>query len=321
MFEVRDLKKYFPRVKAVDGISFSFEKGDVMGFIGPNGAGKTTTMRVMVGLDYPTAGECFVDGRSTAVNYEYLHRKVGFMPDYTGTFPNMTVHEYMDFFARAAGLHGRERRGRVERVEEFTGLDVLRDKQVEELSKGMKQRLGLGRVLVHDPDYLVLDEPAAGLDPRARIEVRELLKILGESGKGIFVSSHILSELAEICNKVAVIDKGKILCTGTVEEIRSTLQGETEIELGFLPSCDREELEKFLLTRPEASRVRVARGSADFIFGGKEEELPSFLRILFDRGFPLVEVKKKEMSMEELFMRITGGNETGEEKEDAGADS
>jgi len=316
MFEVCSLKKHFKKVKAVDDISFSFQKGDVMGFIGPNGAGKTTAMRVMSSLDPPTSGECTVDGKSIFEYPEYLYRTVGFMPDFTGTYPNMDVHEYIDFFARAAGLRGKERDRRVDRIEEFTGLNDIRDKQVEDLSKGMKQRLGLGRLLVHDPDYLILDEPAAGLDPRARIEVRELLRLLAQTSKGILVSSHILTELAEICNTVAIIDHGKILSTGSVEDIKRMLKSDVEIEISFLGSCDSERLEKFLLTRPESENSKVTARSASFIFTGKEEDVPAFLKLMFDTGFPIVEVKKREMSMEDIFMKVTDTDNGGEGDEE-----
>lgn len=314
MFEVKALKKHFKKVRAVDGISFSFQKGDVMGFIGPNGAGKTTAMRVMCSLDMPTAGECTVDGKSIFEHPEYLFRKVGFMPDFTGTYPNMDVHEYVDFFARAAGLRGKERDRRVEKIEDFTGLDDIRDKQVEDLSKGMKQRLGLGRLLIHDPDYLILDEPAAGLDPRARIEVRELLRLLAQTSKGILVSSHILTELAEICNTVAIIDRGNILSTGSVDEIKRMLKSEIEIDLIFCKECDTEQLEKFLLTRPEAENSRISARTASFIFTGEEKDIPSFLHLLFDRGFPILEIKNRELSMEDIFMQVTDGSGSGNEE-------
>lgn len=312
MFEVKGLKKYFKSVKAVDGISFSFDKGDVIGFIGPNGSGKTTTMRVMATLELPTEGDCILDGRSVLKDPEYLYASVGFMPDYTGTYPNMSVFEYIDFFARAAGLRGKERKSRVGEILEFAGLDDIRDFQVEKLSKGMKQRLGLGRMLIHDPDYLILDEPAAGLDPRARIEVRELLKMLAETGKGILVSSHILTELAEICNSVAIIDKGKILGSGPIEEIKKMLKSEIEINIMFLKGCDIEKLERFLVTRPESEKVKVTDTGAIFTFSGEEHDIPVFLKLLFEMGFPITEVRKTEMSMEDIFMQITGQDEDGE---------
>lgn len=315
MFEVRDLKRYFKKVKAVDGISFAFGKGDVMGFIGPNGAGKTTSMRVMASIDVPTAGDCLVDGRSILAYPEYLYDHVGFMPDFTGTYPNMNVFEYIDFFTRGAGLRGPSRKARVEQILEFSGLNDIQDKQVESLSKGMKQRLGLGRMLVHDPDYLILDEPAAGLDPRARIEVRELLRVLAQTDKGILVSSHILTELAEVCNSIAIVDRGRILRCGTVNEIKKMLKSELEIVIEYLPSCDTGALERFLLTRPESENVKVAETRASFLFTGKEEQLPAFLAILFQQGFPVTGVRKTEMSMEEIFMQVTGeqGNSNGQE--------
>src|SRR4051794_28923051 len=184
---IENLKRYFGGTKAVDGISFSFSSGHIFGFVGPNGAGKTTTMRILATLDEPTDGDATVDGVSVVDEPEKARRLVGFMPDSLPTHRDMTVHEYLDFFARAYGLRGAKRDLLVEQVEEFTNLRRIRGKFLKDLSRGMKQRVSLARALAHDPPILVLDEPAAGLDPRARIELRELLKVLADQGKAILV--------------------------------------------------------------------------------------------------------------------------------------
>ena len=192
-----------------------------MGFIGPNGAGKSTTMRILATLDLPTEGTCSVDGHDCVNDAETVRRMVGFMPDSYGTYPNMTVFEYLDFFARSYGLRGDSRRRGVDEIVEFCQMGKMRDKFVTTLSKGMKQRLCLGRSLINDPKVMILDEPTAGLDPRARIEFRDLLRILVEQGRAVLISSHILSELEEICDQVTIIEHGKLVAEGTVASVKA----------------------------------------------------------------------------------------------------
>ncbi|HAA56016.1 MAG TPA: ABC transporter ATP-binding protein, partial [Myxococcales bacterium] len=208
--EIVNLKKYFGKTKAVDDISFSFSSGQIVGFVGPNGAGKTTTIKMMSTLNEPTSGDIFYDGVSVVEEPEKVRKLIGYMPDSLPTHNDIDVHEYLDFFARAYGIQGKQRALVVEQVEEFTNLKGIRDKLLKTLSKGMKQRVSLARALLHDPSILIMDEPAAGLDPRARIELRELLKILADQGKAIFLSSHILTELAEICDTAVIIEQGRL---------------------------------------------------------------------------------------------------------------
>ena len=220
MIELRNLHRHFGATRAVDNVSFTVRQGQVFGYIGPNGAGKTTSMRILATLDLPDGGDAMVDGFSVVNDPDRVRRRLGFMPDYFTTYANVNVREYLDFFARAYQLRGQQRSDAVDRVMNFTGLDVLADKPIDGLSKGMKQRLCLGRALVHDPAVMVLDEPAAGLDPRARIELREMIRTLANSGKTILISSHILTELAAICDVVGILERGKLLAVGTVEEIQ-----------------------------------------------------------------------------------------------------
>src|SRR5215475_333521 len=229
MIKLRRLHRYFGRTKAVNDVSFEVGRGQVFGYIGPNGAGKTTSMRILATLDCPQSGDAFVDGFSVIEDPDRVRRRLGFMPDYYGTYPNVNVLEYLDFFARAYGLRGSDRRKAMNYVLDFTGLDALQTKAVNGLSKGMKQRLGLGRTMIHDPAVLVLDEPAAGLDPRARIELREMIRRLAADGKTILVSSHILSELGEMCDIVGIIEQGSILAVGSVEDIQ--LRGQRQQRL------------------------------------------------------------------------------------------
>ena len=206
MITLQRVHRFFDSTRAVDDVSFDVMRGEVFGYIGPNGAGKTTSMRILATLDLPTYGDALIDGFSVINDPDRVRRRLGFMPDSFGTYPNVNCREYLDFFARAYGLRGRERRDALRHVMGFTKLDGLAEKPIRGLSKGMKQRLCLGRSMVHDPSVLILDEPAAGLDPRARIELRQMIRELADAGKSILVSSHILTELAEMCDAVGIIE-------------------------------------------------------------------------------------------------------------------
>ena len=218
MIETRDLTKMYGELYALNRLTLKLERGDVYGFIGPNGAGKTTTMRILATLLNPTWGEASVCGYSIYNNAKEIRRLMGYMPDFFGVYDDMKVIEYLEFFAAAYRIKGPERRRKCDQVLELVDLGYKRDALVTSLSRGMTQRLGLARVLLHEPQVLLLDEPASGLDPRARIEMRELLKELRNMGKTILVSSHILPELADICNKIGIIERGQLLFDGDVAD-------------------------------------------------------------------------------------------------------
>jgi ABC-2 type transport system ATP-binding protein len=219
IIEVRDLRRSFGTVEAVKGISFSIDPGKVVGFIGANGAGKTTTMRMMATLEHPDEGSIRIGGYDVLENPSEVRSKLGWMPDSYGAYENMTVFEYLDFYGRAFGYKEKERSKRVSDVMEFTDLHSIADRPIDKLSKGMGQRLCLGRTLVHDPEVLILDEPAAGLDPKARIEFKNLIRLLAQRGKTIFISSHILSELGEMCDHLLFIDAGRVVHQGSTESL------------------------------------------------------------------------------------------------------
>ena len=219
---VKNLYRYFGKLKAVDGLSFEVPHGSVCGFIGANGAGKTTTMRMLSTLDYPTMGSIEICGINVVNHPAKVRSLLGWMPDHFGNYDHMTVLEYLDFYARALGYKGKEKQMRIQEVMEFADLIPLADRRSNKLSKGMTQRLCLGRSLIHDPQVLILDEPAAGLDPKARVELKHLIRILAEEGKTIFISSHILSELGEMCDSLLFINDGRIVHHGDAE---SLLQG------------------------------------------------------------------------------------------------
>lgn len=310
-FEYRNLHRYFGRLKAVNNISFQAWPGEVVGFIGPNGAGKTTAMRILSTLDVPTAGDAFVQGYSVVDDPDTVRQILGFMPDAFGRYPNVNVVEYLDFYARAYGFRGAKRRDAVERVLVFTELHRLAEKPIENLSKGLSQRLGLGRTLIHDPQVLVLDEPAAGLDPRARVELRELIQLLAlDLKKTVLISSHILTELSEICNSAAIIEAGRILASGSVDQILQTLKerrghGATVITLRVLNATP--DLERLLLEQPFVSHVSVVGDTATFQFTDNDVERARLLRLLVERGFSVVEFQGKTENLEDAFMAITEG--------------
>jgi len=312
VLEVRGLHRHFGTLRAVDDLSFTAAAGHVMGFIGPNGAGKTTTMRIIATLDTPTAGDVIVGGYSVIEDPDRVRKLLGFMPDSFGKYPNMDVIEYLDFFARSYGLRGQERKRAVSQVMQFTELDSLADKAITTLSKGMSQRLGLARTLVHDPQILVLDEPAAGLDPRARIELRELLRLLAsEMHKTVLISSHILTELGEICDATAIIEAGRLVASGTVDAIRSEYRRRekhvegTPLRIRALERQD--ELEHWLLEQPFVTSVNRDQNTLTFVFSGDDTAQCELLRRLIDARFPIVEFHGQQESLEDAFMALTEG--------------
>jgi ABC-2 type transport system ATP-binding protein len=307
LIELRNLHRHFGATRAVDDVSFEVHRGQVFGYIGPNGAGKTTSMRILATLDQPTAGDALVDGFSVIDDPDRVRRRLGFLPDYFGTYANVNVREYLDFFARAYQLRGRARLVAVDRVMRFTGLDVLAEKPIAALSKGMKQRLCLGRTLIHDPAVLVLDEPAAGLDPRARIELREMLRALAAEGKTILISSHILTELAEICDVVGILDNGRLLAVGSVDEIHRSQDAIAESLVTVRVLGDPAALGPWLAARPELRSLQVNGPSATFVHSRGPEAEAELLRAMIEAGFRVVAFGSRKQSLEDIFMQVTKG--------------
>ncbi len=305
MIELRRLYRFFGETKANNDVSFSVARGEVFGFIGPNGAGKTTSMRILATLDLPTYGDAFVDGFSVINDPDRVRRRLGFMPDYFGTYANVNCAEYLDFFARAYGLTGADRRDAISKTMRFTGLDSLAEKPTRGLSKGMRQRLCLGRSMIHDPAVLVLDEPAAGLDPRARIELREMIRQLAAQGKAILVSSHILTELAEMCDRVGIIEQGQLLVTGTVEEIQNQQTPRSEVHLRILGP--NEPCRVWLERRAGVQNLVVEGSAMRFSHMGSEQAQVDLLRELVAAGFSVVEFGARSLSLEDVFMQVTRG--------------
>ena len=304
--EVKNLRKEFGRTVAVDDISFSFDSGHVFGFVGPNGAGKTTTMRIIATLEEPTAGDVLVNGISVSEEPELARRAIGYVPDTLPAHADITVHEYLDFYARAYGLRGKKRTQAVAAIEEFTNVAGIREKHLKALSKGMKQRVSLGRALVYDPGVLVLDEPAAGLDPRARVELRELLMLLAEQKKAILISSHILTELTEVCNGVVIIERGKILETGTMDEVLRKSARRRTVAVRLLDPQNAALL-KELLQLPFVENARDVAGEVHFELTGDDSAASEILGELIAKKFKVVEFRQTRTNLEDLFMNVTRG--------------
>src|SRR5262245_1384409 len=254
--ETRDLTKKYDEPFAVKSLSIKLDKGDVFGFIGPNGAGKTTTMRMLATLLNPTWGEAYVCGYSIYTKPKEIRRLIGFMPDFYGVYDDMKVIEYLEFFAAAYRINGQKRRKVCDDALELVGLGYKRDALATSLSRGMNQRLGLARVLLHDPQVLLLDEPASGLDPRVRIEIRRVIRQLGEMGKTVMVSSHILPELADMCNKVGIIEKGVLVQNEDVHGLISKVRPSIVLKISVAGS--QEDAAKLLQQHDTVDRIEVS---------------------------------------------------------------
>ena len=312
--KVQNLTRVFGTATAVDNVTFSFRSGDIFGFICPNGAGKTTTIRMMSTLDMPTSGDIFYDGISAVLYPEEVRKVVGYMPDSLPDYKDVLVWEYLDFVARGFNLKGKVRTQRLRSVEEFTDLGEMRNKPLNVLSKGMKQRVSLARALIHDPQVLIMDEPAAGLDPRARLELRNLLKILAGQKKAILLSSHILSELQDICNGAVIIEQGKLLSAGSLQEMSREVRQEESLQekksgtVIIECAAEPEKLKLKLLEHPAVTEVgEMPDGRLHFTLQEWETNLTPLMADLFNAGLPITGFRKEELSLEELFMRITAG--------------
>lgn len=302
---VEQLTRQYGELKAVDSLSFQFASGNIIGFVGPNGAGKTTTMRVLATLDEPTDGDVLLDGVSVVQEPERARKLIGFVPDTLPTHRDMTVHEYLDFYARAYGLRGSRRISVISGIEDFCNLTGLRGKLMWALSKGMRQRLNVARALVNDPPVLVLDEPAAGLDPHARIELRELVRVLAAQGKAVLISSHILTELAEMCSGAVIIERGKLLRAGTLTQLEQENPARVLI---IRVHGSQELLYKELLQTPAVVKAQIVDGTVQAEVEGAETDAARILAHLVTRGHQIIEFRQRKAHLEDIFMSVTKGN-------------
>lgn len=305
MIRTENLTKTYGSLKALQGINLNVEKGDLFGFIGPNGAGKTTTIRILTTLLEPTSGEAFVGGHSVWKDKRTIRGLVGYMPDSFGVYRDMTVTEYLHFFAAAYGIPSRERKGLVGSLLDLTDLTYKKDALIDSLSRGMQQRLGLARTLVHDPEVLILDEPASGLDPRARIEIREILRELQRMGKTIMLSSHILSELAEVCNRVAIMERGELVAQGSLEEIMDMARDEAEV---WLRTTDDARAAVILRELPEVASADLSDTNSHVVVKlTTGTDLARLSSHLHSRELSLRYLERQDPTLEEVFMTLTKG--------------
>ncbi len=308
MIETRDLTKMYGDLYALNRLTLKLEKGDVYGFIGPNGAGKTTTMRILATLLNPSWGEASVAGYSIYNKPKEIRRVIGYMPDFFGVYDDMKVVEYLEFFAAAYRIQGAERRRKCNQVLDLVDLGYKRDAFVTSLSRGMTQRLGLARVLLHEPQVLLLDEPASGLDPRARIDMRRLIKELRGMGKTILVSSHILPELADICNKIGIIERGVLIFNGDIESAIRQVRQRTVYHVAVCEGKNAD-AEKFLTNQDEIASIE-AKEEGTYLRVTLNDGVNdgSFIaELLLKKGYRLKMLKEEEIDLEDVFMGITKG--------------
>ncbi|TWU03707.1 ABC transporter ATP-binding protein [Neorhodopirellula pilleata] len=305
VIELQNVSRSFGSTQAVDDVSFSVPRGSVFGYIGPNGAGKTTSMRILATLEIPSAGDARIEGLSSVNDPDRVRTRLGFMPDAFGTYRNTNCAEYLDFYARSHGLVGRQRTARMRWVMDFTGLRPLADKPIRGLSKGMRQRLCLGRALIHDPSVLILDEPAAGLDPRARIELRKIIRTLAADGKTILVSSHILTELAEMCDRVGIIEQGRLLATGSVEEIRGDAATHRHVCIEVIGST--EAAVDCLESKDFVTKLRIEGCRIHVSMTGDRDTQADVLKELLDAGVRILQYRSDDQTLEDVFLAVTKG--------------
>ncbi|GAA5494070.1 putative multidrug ABC transporter ATP-binding protein YbhF [Rubritalea halochordaticola] len=300
-----NLVRKFGKLTAVDGLSFEVPHGSVCGFVGANGAGKTTTMRMISTLDYPTSGSAEICGINVVDYPAKVRQLLGWMPDHFGNYQNMTVLEYLDFYARALGYQGKERLMRVQEVMEFADLIPLADRLSNKLSKGMTQRLCLGRSMIHDPQVLIMDEPAAGLDPKARVELKHLIRILAEEGKTIFISSHILSELGEMCDSLLFINSGKIVHHGDAESLKTGSDHSNGVLYDVQLASNPERLSDWAVTSPyvEIDETRK-RGARIRIMDSNPDHAAEILARMIKDGLPVIEFHREQRNLEDAFIDI-----------------
>lgn len=305
--EVRNLSKRYGEFIALDDLSLTVRRGQILGFIGPNGAGKTTTIKILVGLAKPTSGVAKIAGVDCASDSASIKRVVGYMPDGFGSYDNMRVREYLDFFGAAFGIPRKRRIERIAEVLEITNSTYMQDRYVESLSHGMQQRVGIARTLLHDPEVLIFDEPANGLDPQARIEMRELLLKLAASGKTLIVTSHILPELSRICDQVAIITQGKLRAAGSLEEIMRNLNQRRTIEVQLPANQDLVEAERVLRNSLGETAVVIAspaEAMLRFETTQTDEELSQVLASLVAARVQVSQFRELQTDLEDAFMSV-----------------
>ncbi|MCS7071958.1 MAG: ABC transporter ATP-binding protein [Anaerolinea sp.] len=315
IIETHDLVKQFGKFTAVNGLSLRVPPGSIYGFVGPNGAGKTTTMRMLTTLTRPTSGTAIVAGHDVLKDPRAVRRAIGYMPDEFGVYDDMRAWEYLDFFAACYDIPEHERKTLIGDLLELVDLAHRRDEMVDKLSRGMKQRLSLARTLAHDPQVLILDEPASGLDPRARVEIRELLVELARMGKTIFFSTHILADVSEICTHIGIIEAGQIIAQGSIEEMRARLQPHREITITVKDADAAAQVRALLGGMPGVINLvdlepKAGRNRVRVDYAGDDDGIAAMNRALSDARIAVFGFSEETKDLEAIFMRVTKGTVT-----------
>jgi len=305
MIKTQDLTKAYGELHAINHLTLELDEGDLFGYIGPNGSGKTTTMRILATLLQPSWGEAYVCGHSIYTHPKEIRRLIGYMPDFFGVYDDMKVIEYLEFFASAYRIKGPKRRKVCDEMLDLVDLGYKREALVTSLSRGMTQRLGLARVLLHDPQVLLLDEPASGLDPRARIEIRGLLRQLRAMGKTIMVSSHILPELADVCNKVGIIERGELLVCADVSDVMKQVRQHTLLHIGVKDDVDA--AARLLAGHDSVASLEIREGHIFARLAEGIEDYSDLPTALIEAGHKLTMFKEDEINLETAFMALTKG--------------
>lgn len=330
MLTIKGLTKCYGSFKAVDSLNLEIAKGEIFGFVGPNGAGKTTTMRIICGLLKSTAGEVYVDGVNAIKSPEDIKRKVGYVPDFFGVYDNLKVIEYMEFYGSMYGMEKADVDEIADGLLQLVNLTDKKEEYVDTLSRGMKQRLCVARALIHNPDLLVLDEPNSGLDPRARFEMKEILKNLGAMGKTIIISSHILPELAEMCTSIGIMEHGHLITSGKVEDVMQMSKSSQSIHIRVVDELENAEQEPgeemaeaagekkdsqreklTLLLKEQNNVTKVSTTEDEYIvsFAGDEKEAYTLLKQLMEQGVMISQFYREKEDLESLFLEVTGGDD------------
>lgn len=305
MIKIEQLTKRYGKTEALKGFSLSIDEGTVFGFVGPNGAGKSTTMSILATLSAPTDGKAYVGGFEVTKHPKEVRKIIGYMPDFFGIYDNLRVDEYLDFYGANYDISPQERRDIIPKLLDLINLSHKKEAYVDSLSRGMKQRLGLARCLVHNPEVLILDEPASGLDPRARVELRDIVKELRQMNKTILISSHILPELAEMCDHIGVIEGGELVAVGTIDDIYNKMQGQKVLKIRLMNRWEEGVIK--LKEMPLVSSVTQNDATIEAGFLGNEEEQAELLRELIQSGFSIASFSEVEGNLEDIFMEITKG--------------
>ncbi|OPJ63076.1 ABC transporter ATP-binding protein [Clostridium oryzae] len=303
MLKVTNLYKSYGKFQAVRDLNLFIPKGEIFGFVGPNGAGKTTTMKIICGLLKQNSGKVEIDGEDVSKNINKLKRKIGYMPDFFGVYDDLKVHEYLEFYASIYGIDGVDRKKVCNDLLDLVNLSEKRDFYVDSLSRGMKQRLCLARCMVHNPELLVLDEPASGMDPRARVEMKDILRTLKNMGKTILISSHILPELAELCTMIGIIEKGHIALSGSVEDIEKKVYHSRTVRIKILDKMD--EAGRLVKECPEIDEIRIVSDKIlEVDFRGNNTFMNKLLVKLVSNNIPVVTYDTVENNLEDIFMKV-----------------